>query len=227
MDELEKFLNFWYGPHDPDFGESEERLGEWALPYPLRRFYMFGGRWPYSRPIETEYFYEGLGGHHLMRLDWLKLAPKGRLRFFMEYQGDWFGYTLRDGDDPPVWIKGKWATRFDEYHPPVRTMQLSEKLSEFLITHCLMTTIFEDGNSPCRKWDTSLADWFRASEDRTLVWSVSKPNCPPHYSGSFHLLEGNILVHEDRSTFQDQSRYTFAARQPDAIMKIEQMLRQR
>src|SRR5262245_28382458 len=95
MDELERFLEFWYGPRQPEYGEPERRLQQLPLPYPLRRFYAFAGRWPSPRPCYPgDTFYEGHGGHHLRNLDGVKLLPDGKLNFFMEYQGDWDGLTL-------------------------------------------------------------------------------------------------------------------------------------
>src|SRR5579885_621661 len=103
MDELERFLEFWYGPRRPGYGEPERRLRERPLPYPLRRFYAFAGRWPAPAPSRRgETFYEGHSGHHLQPLDGVKQLPLGRLNFFMAYQGDWDGRTLAKGDDPPV-----------------------------------------------------------------------------------------------------------------------------
>jgi hypothetical protein len=45
MDELERFLTFWYGPRRPEYGEANESLRRFPLPEPLRRFYAFAGRW--------------------------------------------------------------------------------------------------------------------------------------------------------------------------------------
>ena len=88
LDELERFLEFWYGPRRPEYGEPQKRLRKLPLPYPLRRFYAFAGRWPSPHPwYRGDTFYEGHGGHHLQPLQDVKVLPSGRLSFLMEYQG--------------------------------------------------------------------------------------------------------------------------------------------
>jgi hypothetical protein len=129
LDELERFLEFWYGPRRPEYGEPQRRLRKLSLPYPLRRFYAFAGRWPAPAPLyRGDTFYEGHGGHHLQTADGVKRLPRGRLNFFMEYQGDWQGLTLTEGDDPPVWIKGVCGDG------QRGTAQVSGSLSRFLVT---------------------------------------------------------------------------------------------
>ncbi len=197
MDELERFLEFWYGPRRPGYGEPERRLRERPLPYPLRRFYAFAGRWPAPAPSRRgETFYEGHSGHHLQPLDGVKQLPLGRLNFFMAYQGDWDGRTLAKGDDPPVWIKGVWGDG------QRGTAPVSGSLSKFLLTHCLMATLYEDRNSPCSAWgsplvgNAHLVEWFhRSRPDAVRIWSADHRPCQ-FYVGSFFLLHGSILVHE-------------------------------
>ena len=139
LDELERFIEYWYGPRKDSYGESEERLSRYPLPAPLRRFYAFAGRWP--PPPETadaaEFFYSGAGGHHLQPLDYVKVRQDGRLEFFMEYQGDWVGLTLPSEADPPVWLEGRFFE--DEEVDPRRTHTrlACDSLSRFLVTHCL------------------------------------------------------------------------------------------
>src|SRR5690349_16569052 len=89
LDELERFIAFWYGPRRPEYGEPAERLRGAELPYPLRRFYAFAGRWPSPTPrheVLPDLFYTGSGGHHLRDLDSVTVRPDGKLDFFMEYQ---------------------------------------------------------------------------------------------------------------------------------------------
>ncbi|MBM4068329.1 MAG: hypothetical protein FJ271_05220 [Planctomycetes bacterium] len=87
---LERFLEWWYGPGRPEYGDSAD-LTKRTLPFPLRRFYAFAGRWPSREPECMPYLYSGAGGHHLLPLDELNSTADGKLRFFMEYQGDWDG----------------------------------------------------------------------------------------------------------------------------------------
>jgi hypothetical protein len=109
MSELERFVEFWYGPRRPEFGVPDTLTRYPTLPDPLRRFYAFAGRWPsLDLRYDAEFFYTGAGGHHLLAPDAVGPAPDGRLRFFMEYQGDWDGVTLPGERDPPVWISGRW-----------------------------------------------------------------------------------------------------------------------
>ena len=44
--ELERFLEFWLGPHKADFGFSDYELSRTELPHRLKRFYAHAGRWP-------------------------------------------------------------------------------------------------------------------------------------------------------------------------------------
>jgi hypothetical protein len=222
LDELERFLEFWYGPRKPEFGEPEERLQKVPLPYPLRRFYAFAGRWPSPEPLyRGNTFYEGHGGHHVQHLDNVKVLPRGRLNFFMEYQGDFHGLTLAEGDDPPVWIKGVLG------EGQRGTAQVSESLSKFLVTHCLMATLYEFTNSPCHGWSDSLvgndqlAEWFlRSPSDAVRIWSAD--HCPcSNYVGSFFLFHGSILVH------QAGRSYRFGALHPEGVALLERHLRDR
>jgi hypothetical protein len=220
LDELERFLEFWYGPRRPSYGEPERRLRELPLPYPLRRFYAFAGRWPAPHPIyRGDTFYEGHGGHHLQPLNGLKRLPRGRLSFFREYQGDWEGLTLAEGDDPPVWIKGVWG---DDQRG---TARVAASLSKFLVTHCLMATVYEFTNSPSNAWGDSLAgnlhlaEWFRRSRpDAVRIWSADHLPCQ-HYVGSFFLFHGSILVHEVARS------YRFGALHPEGVALLERQVK--
>jgi hypothetical protein len=223
MDELEHFIEFWYGPRKPEYGEPEERLAKLPLPYPLRRFYTFAGRWPSPDPGHgMEFFYTGSGGHHLHELDGVKRQQK-RLNFFMEYQGDWHGLTLPDEEDPPVWIRGYWQEDEDEDSEAddgeEKTRQVSDSLASFLVTHCLMTTLYERVNSPYHSSDERLMKWFRRTRDKTLIWA-DEGGCPS-YHGAIYLLAGNVLVR------QSGANQRFAALHPAAIKLLEQRLRVR
>lgn len=220
LDELERFLEFWYGPRRPPYGEPERRVRQLPLPYPLQRFYAFAGRWPAPYPsYRGDTFYEGHGGHHLQPLDGVKRLPRGRLNFFREYQGDWEGLTLAEGDDPPVWIKGAWGDG------QRGTAQVSGSLSKFLVTHCLLATLYENTNCPCHAGggplagDAHLVEWFRRSRpDAVRIWRADHRPCQ-FYVGSFFLLHGSILVHEVGGS------YRFGAILPEGLRLLERQMR--
>jgi hypothetical protein len=44
MAELERFIEFWFGPRRPEFGEPDVSTLYPDLPGSLRRFYAFAGR---------------------------------------------------------------------------------------------------------------------------------------------------------------------------------------
>lgn len=222
LDELERFLEFWYGPRRSEYGEPADRLQKLSLPDPLRRFYAFAGRWPAARPLyRGDTFYEGHGGHHLRYPNHIKVLPRRRLNFFMEYQGDFDGLTLAEGDDPPVWIKGVWGDG------ERGTVQVSTSLSKFLVTHCLMATLYEFTNSPCHGTGNTLAggerlvDWFRRSQSSAVrIWSADHRPCS-HYSGTFYLLHERILVHEE-----GRKSFHFGALHPDGVALLERHTRE-
>jgi hypothetical protein len=198
MAELERFIEFWYGPRRPEFGEPDARTLYPELPGSLRRFYAFAGRWPSPGSAGGgEFFYSGKGGHHLLSLDQAGPTDDGRLRFFTEYQGDWYGVTTPGEPDPPVWISGRWED--PEEGEGIR--QASGALSQFLVTHCLMATVYEWGNSPHPRTsshavDTAMAGWFRRDRaSAELIWKAEPGGCP-NYDGSFHLLHRHVLIHD-------------------------------
>src|SRR5262245_29040317 len=101
MAELERFLEFWYGPRQPAFGHPDAVRSSKSVPEPLRRLHAFGGRWPHPK---HDYIPSIISGpSHLM--EWALLEPRtdGKLPFMGEYQGDWQILTSAVGDDPPVW----------------------------------------------------------------------------------------------------------------------------
>jgi hypothetical protein len=232
LTELGRFLEFWYGQRRSEYGESAERLGRLALPYPLRWFYAFAGRWPSPESGHgMNYFYTGAGGHHLYDLDRVRPRPDGRLKFFMEYQGGWGGLTLSSGDDPPVWIEGYWDEPADDELDdderdamPPKCKQVSEALSKFLVTHFLMTTAYERPNSPypqasSQAIDTALADWLR-KDDGALerIWEAEPDGCP-NYDGAFFLFHRHVLVHRSKRGF-----FKFGALHPEGVEILRRVL---
>jgi hypothetical protein len=230
LDELGRFLEFWFGPRRAEFGESVEAIRSRALPFPLAWFYELAGRWPTpvpDGPLEN-LFYAGGACHHLWPLEMVEPRPDGRLKFYCEYQGDWIGLTLSDGEDPPVWIEGSWIDGNDEVKGE---KQICASLSRFLVTHCLMALVYEDDNSPSltvcatplaggRGWRDPaghrLVEWFLALPGAT-TWLWDASDCDLNfYNGTFYLFQGGILVYRD-----DCNSYAFRAIHPESIRLLE------
>lgn len=85
MSELSKFIEWWYGPHKAAYAMKDVPQ---RLPLPLQRFYKRHGLRPSLNGFEVEFFYEGGGLHHLFQPKHLEFDRKSRVKFFMEYQGD-------------------------------------------------------------------------------------------------------------------------------------------
>lgn len=226
MDELERFLEFWYGPRSPQYGETQQQLRRFPLPEPLRRFHAFAGRWPPPTPTDSlEFFYSGAGGHHLQPLDYVKQRPDGRLDFFMEYQGDWQGLTLPTEADPPVWIEGSFNDDDEGLEggdgPRPRIRIACASLSKFLVTHCLLTSIYEDPNAPCSTYarpGSPLFTFVDANPGRVvLIWDCEGCRCPC-YQGSVHLMKEGILVHKG------MGYYRLGALRPEGIKLLKTLI---
>jgi hypothetical protein len=228
LNELERFIEYWYGPRQAAYGEPEERLALYPLPAPLHRFYAFAGRWP-PPPEGTqaaEFIYSGAGGHHMQPLDYVELRPEGRLEFFMEYQGDWVGLTLPSQADPPVWLQGRFFE--DEASPPETpgTRLACDSLSRFLVTHCLMTSVYEDSNHACMAFaraDSPLVAFLLANPAKVeKLWDCSGCRCP-WYEGAIYLIPEGVLVH------QAEGKHTFAAHPllPAAVQWLEELKKQK
>jgi len=226
MHELARFLDFWYGPRRPEYGETPEALARLPLPYPLRRFHSIAGRRPSPEPESLRFFYIGAGGHHLLPLKSMHQQLDGKLRFFMEYQGEWDGLTLARGNDPPVWIEGYWddddPDEDEDDETPPKSKQACDSLSKFLITHCLMTTLYEDYNSPCEdsRDNSPLIDFFKKNRKQAIrIWDADCCDCP-NYEGVFYLFQSCILVH------QVKSHYRFGALRPSGVRMMVAHLKQ-
>lgn len=206
MAELERFIEFWYGPRRPEYGNADVTTGYPSLPATLRRFYAFAGRWPSpSADYPEDYFYCGHGGHHLLPFDDTAMAGKNRLRFYREYQGDWYGDTALGEPDPPVWITGWWDGSDDAEETddgsgtPARTRQVSSALSKFLITHCLMTMTYKGNDRPRSQAqvdavEQALMSWFD-QDSPALMWEAEAGGWPC-YEGRFYLVRESVLVHD-------------------------------
>jgi hypothetical protein len=230
MEELGRFLEYWYGPRRSEYGETQEALKGLALPEPLRRFYAFAGRWPSPDPGHMESFYSGASGHHLRPLDGVETLPDGRLDFFMEYQGDWSGLTLPSGDDPPVWICGCWegddeGPQAGEEEEDERIRQASDSLSKFLVLHVLMATLHERPNFSRGASERArpMVEYFEEQKGRAVhLWEAGELWWPPScldYRGSFYLFpEEGILVH------RSGPEYRFGALHATGVRVMESRL---
>lgn len=214
MDELGRFIDYWFGKRWPDFCEPEERLNRLPLPFPLRRFYAMAGQRPSANPETQELFYTGSGGHHLRDLDSVETTEDGKLDFFMEYQGDWSGLTLPDAEDPPVWLSGLFEGEEGE-----KTVQVCDSLSKFLVTHCLMTILYEYENAPCviSAREGPLVARFHDDFGKAVkIWDTTGLDWPISclmYRGEFYLIpfSGGLLVQKDGAD------YRFGALRPGGI----------
>lgn len=188
MNELENFIVWWYGPWKPKYGIPDTDL--YGVPYPLKQFYSFAGRWPSPDPrAKDEVFFAGSNGHHLHPFVDVVGLPDGRINFFMEYQGDWDCHTLEDGDDPPVWMAV--GAR--------RPKKVCDSLSAFLVTHTLMTTLYEMSNSGWRGTmiDQQIARWCLQPGRQILpIWNCTGCSCPNYDQGEFGVVDERVLIHK-------------------------------
>jgi len=204
MRELAKFIEFWYGPHSHEY-ECHDL--EPDLPLALNLLYKRNGHRPPLRSdvgTDNTYFYEGDGGHHLLSPKDVRRA-KDRIKFFMEYQGDFDGFTDRGGDDPQVFLKGLLPhgtvspPEADFGYPKAGEGNVAQSLSGFLVTHVLLTTIYEDYNSAKRIYDDKMLieSFSRARSRKQLIWDAgdwTQAHCP-NYIGRVYLFRDVILVH--------------------------------
>ena len=197
MRELRKFIDFWYGRHKRKF---EVREPDPRLPLPLRLFYRHNGNRPCPRTNDG-FFYFGETGHKLFAPEHLKFE-RNRVMFFTEYQRDWDGYTLKSEDDPPVWLCGTLPMDRSFEKDEKGERQLSQTLSEFLVTHVLLTSIYELENCATMCYgehhQSLVEKFYRASTVKTLIWdseALSDPYCP-HYAGKIYLYSDYILIYE-------------------------------
>lgn len=187
MDEVERFIVWWYGPRDAKYGVPDTDL--YSIPYPLKRFYSFAGSWPSPGTRDKDdMFFTGRNGHHLHPIENVTGLSNDRINFFMEYQGDWDGLTMSDGDDPPVWIAV--GNR--------RPKKVCELLTAFLITHTLMTTVDEMRNSGWRgtRIDEQIARWcMQPGRQRVPIWDCTGCRCPNYDQGEFAVVDERVLIH--------------------------------
>jgi hypothetical protein len=206
MKELNRFIDFWYGPHKRSYGSSDL---EPCLPTVLTAFYKRNAfRPPVNQKIASfDFFYQGGGSHHLLAPTDLGLRSKDRVKFFQEYQGDFDGFTLKNENDPEVWLEGyvPYCGFYSQNNK--RIVKLASTLSFFLVTHVVLTSLFELDNSRFHS-ATSVRDpnalyyeFHGARADSRLIWDAyidHEPHCP-YYVGKIYLFRDTILVFDSPS----------------------------
>lgn len=201
MRELNRFIDFWYGTHKRSYGASEL---DPSLPAVLAAFYK---RNAFRPPVNQknpnfDFFYQGGGGHHLLAPTHLGLRSKDRVRFFQEYQGDFDGFTLKNEDDPPVTLEGHVPYCGFYSQTAKGSVKLASTLSFFLVTHVVLTSLYELDNSrlhssaSVRDPNALYHEFHTARADSRLIWDAyidHEPHCP-YYVGQVYLFRKTILV---------------------------------
>ncbi|MDR3634653.1 MAG: hypothetical protein P4L84_12680 [Isosphaeraceae bacterium] len=190
MDELERFIPFWYGPHRAEYGVPHDRLARRGLPGPLRRLYEFAGRWerPCSCCPAGRHWIFAHDGDRLRTFDDLELADGGKLAFADEVQDAWRCATLTEGDDPPVWVEGDW-------NETPQWERVSDSLARFLVTFCLRLAV---SGAPSCVADAALTRRFQDPNVRVEPLWLDGGSANPNQRDSFYLLDGRILVWQHR-----------------------------
>lgn len=223
MEMLERFVTLWYGPRSEDYGATVET--ELPLPKPLDRLYRFAGHWPSPESELVKCFYQGSAYHHLWSPDQIELTSDGKIKFYMEYQGDWTLVTLPDKRDPPVWIRGSWFDP-DTGDECKGEQKLDISLSTCLVHHILINTIAETENSPCRVGGTLARDYFAEHQEQAVkIWELPDSGFPFWYTGEFYLLPDGILAFNG-GLYSDESLSLYASR-PRGIQRLCHVLRHR
>lgn len=140
---LERFLERYLGPRQPEFGEPLENLRLIEMPEPLLRFYRFAGRWPGQNP-DCPYVNRFCMQDSLCSIQAQKWAAPlqvldGHLVFVVENQGVWVAATEPAGTDPPVWVSEESSHR----DPVLAWRRLEKPLSHFLVSFVLQEILFE------------------------------------------------------------------------------------
>jgi len=136
LEEMEKFMAFWLGPREPEFGEPGAALAAVRLPGPLRRFYAFAGRWP-ANEVHPHARGAFRNQDRLASVSTLEQSDDGKLVFVVENQGNWVCATLLEGEDPPVWVSNP-----EETSATGRWSLVTDSLSRFLAVFVLRECIF-------------------------------------------------------------------------------------
>jgi hypothetical protein len=110
--------------------------------------------------------------------------------FAAENQGVWEVATLRDGEDPPVWISEDCSHRTTS--PTWR--QLDQPLSCFLVTFVLQETMF--GSNRCACCENALSRFVDAGCVVEPIW-LNAEFAWPKVRHSYFIVDRRILLRRD------------------------------
>lgn len=205
LDALCEFIEFWLGPRQPSFGESDAALSKHPLPEPLKRLYQFAGCWP-SKRIPWEWCVPAFSHQdRLLRLEKIRAESDSKIVFAQENQGVWECRTLAGGDDPPVWSYGDNMNENEQWFTGEKLV--SDSLSRFLTTFVMQEISLE--SQVCLAEVEELGVQFESERNLAVpIWIEA-----PYVWGEDHnyFLWGDVLV-----AFQCCQPY-FAANRPEGI----------
>ena len=218
IDELERFIVFWLGPRQEEYGEPTESLSKLRLPEPLRRLYAFAGRWPSVTGRDEmceKYGWVSIFSTQdmLLRPSRLEWTDDGKVVFIVENQGVWSLATRTAGDDAPVWIDAEdvGIEKCDEWP------KANDSLASLLTTFCLQELTF---GARFGVWDTELTRLFRSGlPNITPLW-LNGTYVWPECNYSFYLMDDDVLV-GDFSGAGTDDRCFFGANSGSGIARIQ------
>ncbi|MGE3808404.1 MAG: hypothetical protein AB7K24_27390 [Gemmataceae bacterium] len=179
LDNLEKFIVFWFGPRQPEYGVPADVLEQQPLPEPLLRLHAFAGRWPLPGNKYDETIFQKQD--QLVAPENIRMLTRSlRIEFLLENQCCWRCVTDATGADPPVYCStergGHWK-------------KVSSSLTRFLISFCLQEAALGSRLVRC---DKHLEAVYRSEPDRVQpLWLEGE-----YVEGrlSAHLYRDGILV---------------------------------
>lgn len=176
MDSLNRFIEFWFGRHEVEYGVSDAKLRTFEMPEPLRRLYAFAGQWPAANYAGHLFTWQD----RLVPFEKLVIADD-RLIFLHENQGVWRVGTALAGSDPAVWmdIESKWT--------PV-----CDSLAQFLVTFVLAESVY---GSQVLRSGKSIIELAAKSGCRVVPVWLNGPYAG--FTRSVHLVNGEVLVLDD------------------------------
>ncbi|HET6252409.1 MAG TPA: hypothetical protein VFE47_32280 [Tepidisphaeraceae bacterium] len=182
IDELARFVKWWYGGNSWDLGASESELASLKMPGVLRRFYGFVREWPVD-PLPNGQAHTGFAEGIIDPPEHKNFNEEnGTVFFYEDTQGCMACYTTVETDDPPVLCSAEW---YDE------EVCASPRLSDFLLPACLEEVFY---GGLCHDL-TSCDDWWPDVRAK-LKPLVNKVDFFPNNSRTFYLLNGSILISE-------------------------------
>ena len=189
---LERFMEFWFGPRLPEYGEPAENLVKLALPGSLRRFYSFANRWPPAfLPYSESRFHRQDRFLPLAHGPWGNIYRSGcYFVFAAENQGVWEAATLTNGDGPGVWVSEDCSHRT----PNPKWRPLDNPLSHFLVSFVLQETMFGSNFLACN--EGALSVFSIAGCEVEPVW-LDGEYAHLGVCHSYFLIDRRILLRRD------------------------------